>query len=333
MMMAYAEGRKTSVLAEKKRLNAIKDDVAPWLRELPYVVLENALRNLDTAYKNFFRRVKTGGAPGFPRFKSRKRGLGNFTLRGSIHITETHIKLPIIGWVRFWEHGYMPTTKRARLLSVTISERAGHWEVSLQVEETVPDPSPATGEAVGVDFGLSHLAVASDGRVWDNPTPLRHAQQRLKRIQREVSRRVKGGKNRAKSVRKLARAHRRVANIRKWTLHQISRDLVKTKPGTIVIEDLNVQGMLTNHCLAQAISDVGFAELRRQITYKATWAGIQVVFADQWYPSSKTCSECGLVNPDLTLADRTFVCPACGVVLDRDLNAARNLKNLAISAS
>jgi len=331
MKEAYGGNRKTSVYAEKKRLNAEKDVVAPWLREVPYVVLQDAFERLKTAYENFYRRVKQGvkgKAVGFPDFKTRRKGLGSFNMRGNLHVTETHIKLPIIGWVRIYEHGYMPTEKAVELCSVTISERAGHWDASLLVKEERGEPAPATGDVIGVDFGIKTLATVSDGRVYENPKALRKAQAGLKRTQREISRRVKGSANRRKSVLKLARTHRRVANIRKWTLNQISHDLVKNKPTVIVIEDLNVRGMLANHCLAQAISDVGFAELRRQIEYKAAWAGVMVLYADTWYPSSKTCSECGHVKPDLTLADREFICTECGVVLDRDLNAAMNLKKL-----
>lgn len=329
MIEARAQGRKSSVYAEKKRLNAIKDEIAPWLRELSYTVEQDAFERLKVAYENFFRRVKAGEKPGFPKFKSRKNSIGSFNLRGNLHVTETRIKLPVIGWVRIYEHGYMPTAKAVELCSVTVSERAGHWEASLLVKEEREEPIPATGEPVGVDFGIKILATISDGRVYENPKALRLAQSALKRAQREVSRRVKGSANRRKSVVKLARAHRRVANIRKWALNQISHDLVKNKPRAIVIEDLNVRGMLANHCLAQAISDVGFAELRRQIEYKAARAGVAVLFADRWYPSSKTCSECGHVKPELTLADREYVCHECGVVLDRDLNAAMNLKKLA----
>ena len=329
MIEAREQGRKTSVYAEKKRLNAIKDEIAPWLRDVPYVVLQDAFERLKVAYENFFRRVKAGEKAGFPKFKSRKNGIGTFNVRNNLHVTDTHIKLPVIGWVRLYEHGYMPTTKAAELCSVTISERAGHWEASLLVKQEQAEPLPATGESIGVDFGIKALATASDGRVYENPRALKLAQSKLARAQREVSRRVKGSANRRKSVLKLARAHRRVANIRKWALNQISHDLVKTKPSAIVIEDLNVRGMLANHCLAQAISDVGFAELRRQIEYKAAASGVKVLLADRWYPSSKTCSACGSVKQELTLADREYVCHECGVILDRDLNAALNLKNLA----
>jgi putative transposase len=325
MIAARQEGRKTSVLAEKKRLNAIKREEYPWLYEVPYTVLESAFDNLKAAYENFFRRVKAGQTPGFPRFKSRKRGLGAFTLRGSLHAGSGRIKLPVIGWVRLKEHGYLPT-EGGRIMSFTISERAHRWFVSALYEEECEEPEPATGKPIGVDFGIKELATCSDGTVFPNPRALESATRQVKRLSRELARRKKGGRNWAKTKAKLAKAHYRAACVRQHTLHQISHHLTaKSKPRTVVIEDLNVKGMLANHHLARAIADVAFGELRRQIEYKAAWHGVEVYAASQWFPSSKTCSECGAVREDLTLADRTFICPECGVMIDRDLNAALNL--------
>lgn len=330
MIAAHAEGRKTSVLAEKKRLNAIKRDEFPWLCDIPYTVLESAFDNLKRAYDNFFRRVKQGEKPGFPRFKSRKRGLGAFTLRGSLHIEASRVKLPVIGWVRLKERGYLPT-EGVRLLSLTISERGYRWFVSAQVEMEVPDPLPATGPALGVDLGIKALATCSDGTVFQNPRPLNEALRRVKRLSREMARRKKGGKNWQRTKHKLARAHYKVACVRQHAVHQVSHYVTaKAKPRAVVLEDLNVSGMLANHRLARAISDLGLHELRRQVAYKAAWYGVEAIFADRWYASSKTCSECGAVREELRLDERTYVCPVCGAVLDRDLNAARNLVTLAI---
>jgi putative transposase len=155
---------------------------------------------------------------------------------------------------------------------------------------------------------------------------------KLKRLQRMVSRRQKGRKNRKKAVKKLAKLHRQIKNQRRNTLHQVTTRLAKTK-SVLVIEDLNVSGMLKNHHLAQAIGDVGFFAFKRQLLYKASWYGSRVILADRWEPSSKRCSGCGWVDADLTLADRTFHCQQCGLVLDRDLNAAINLEQLAGSSS
>jgi putative transposase len=329
MIAARQEGRKTSVLTEKKRLNAIKREEYPWLCELPYALVDAAFENLKAAYENFFRRVKAGQTPGFPRFKSRKRGLGGFSVRGSLVAEAGRIRLPVIGWVRLKERGYLPTDA-GRIMSFTISERAHRWFVSALYEEECEEPEPATGEPIGVDFGIKELATCSDGTVFPNPRALESATRQVKRLSRELARRKKGGKNWGKTKAKLAKAHYRVACVRQHALHQISHHLTaSTKPRAVVIEDLNVAGMLANHHIARAVSDVAFGELRRQITYKAAWNGVEVVFASQWFPSSKTCSECGAMRDDLTLRDRTFICPECGVMIDRDLNAALNLVALA----
>jgi putative transposase len=203
--------------------------------------------------------------------------------------------------------------------------------VSLQVEEeqAVPENS---GPVVGVDLGIKHLATLSDGEVISNPRHLKRRLKKLKRLQRVVSRRQKGGNNRKKAVRKLARLYRQIKNQRRNTLHQVTTRLAKTK-SVLVIEDLNVSGMLKNHRLAQAIGDVGFAEFKRQLLYKAGWYGAKVILADRWEPSSKTCSGCGWVDADLSLSDRVYHCEQCGLVLDRDLNAAMNLVQLAGSSS
>lgn len=336
MKDAYSEGRKTSVLAEKKRLNSIKAEEFPWLYEVPYTVLEAAFDNLKSAYENFFRRVKKGEKAGFPRFKSRKRGIGSFTVRGSLCIEPNHIRIPVpkgmprrYGWVRLKEHDYVPT-EPTKLLSFTISERAGRWFVSAQVEENVPEPKPATGAPIGVDFGIKELAVCSNGTVFANVRALAMGERKIKRLSRELARRKKGSENWKKTKHKLAKTHYKIACVRKHVLHQISHYVTaKTKPHTVVLEDLNVKGMQQNHHLAKVIADASFAQLRRQVEYKGEWYGVNVMFADRWYASSKTCSECGAHWPDLTLADRTIVCPECGVVLDRDFNAAVNLVSLA----
>jgi putative transposase len=194
------------------------------------------------------------------------------------------------------------------ILSATVSEQAGHWYVSIQVEEKQVVPEN-TGPVVGIDLGITSLATLSDGEIIPNPRHLKRRVKKLKRLQRVVSRRQKGSQNRKKAVRKLARLHRQIKNQRRNTLHQVTTRLAKTK-SVLVIEDLHVAGMLKNHHLAQAIGDVGFAEFKRQLLYKASWYGARVV-----------------------LADRTFRCAQCELVLDRDLNAAINLVKLAGSLS
>jgi putative transposase len=241
--------------------------------------------------------------------------------------------LPRPGRLRLKERGYLPT--HTTILSATVREQAGHWYVSVLVEQehVVPvnrDP------VVGVDLGIKRLATLSDGVQEPNPRHLKHRLRKIKRCQRAVARKRKGSRNRTKAVCKLAALHRTVANQRAHTLHQLTSRLAKTK-AVVGIEDLNVSGMLTNHHLAQAMGDVGFGEFRRQLTYKAAWYGCLVVVASRWEPSSKTCSGCGWVDNGLGLADRVFRClnparPDCRLVLDRDLNAAINLAKLAGSS-
>ena len=228
--------------------------------------------------------------------------------------------MPRLGRLRLKKRDYLPTT--ATIRSATVSEQAGHWYVSVLVEQAHSIPVNR-GPVVGVDLGVKTLATLSDGTTEPNPRHLRSCLKQLKRLQRAVTRKPKGSRNRTKAVRRLATLHRRIAHQRANTLHHLTSRLAKTK-SVVVIEDLYVSGMLKNHHLAQAIGDVGFGELRRQLTYKAAWYGCQAILASRWEPSSKTCSGCGWVDEDLTLADRSFRCEQCGQVLDRDLNAAIN---------
>lgn len=326
-------GKSSNAIDQHRQLNVLKCAEYAWLYNYSKCIPQEALQDLDRAYQNFFRRVKQGKVPGFPKFKSRKNGIGSFRLTGQIHIKNTHIKLPRIGWVRLKEHGYIPTAG-IHILSATVSESAGRWFVSVHCREEL-DITPATGEPVGVDLGIKELAVVSDGRRFENPMPLKRAQKQLKRLQRELSRRKKGGKNREKTRQRLACAHKRVANIRRDTLHKVTTAIVaKTKPSSerpsaIVLEDLAVAEMLRNHLFARAIMDVGFAEFRRQIGYKSAWYGSDLILADRFFPSSRVCRFCGTVNTTLKVSDRTWVC-GCGAEHDRDLNAAINLRLLSV---
>lgn len=325
-------GRSSSAIEQHRQLNALKRKEYPWLYNYSKCIPQEALRDLDKAYQSFFRRVKNGDKPGFPKFKSRKRGIGSFRLTGAIRVEEGRIRLPRIGWLRLKERGYIPTN--AHILSATVSEKAGRWFVSVQVREET-EIAQATGKPIGVDLGVKELAVCSDGRRFENPQALRKAQRKLRRLQRELSRRKKGGRNWKKTKAKIARQYYRIANIRKDALHKATSVIVaKTKPdgerpSVVVIENLNVSGMLKNRHLAQAIVDVGFHEFRRQLEYKTAWNGEELMTADRFFPSSKLCRHCGCINDSLSLSDRTWTCD-CGAVLDRDLNAAINLRNWAV---
>lgn len=326
---AYKAGEKTPYATDLHReINALKQTDIPWMYEVSKCAAQEALRDLDTAFKHFFRKVelKKQGKCGFPKFKSKKKAIGGARFTGAIHVYPDAIQLPRLGMLRLKEHGYLPMN--VKIGSATISEKAGRWYVSICVHAQQAEPPSATGEVIGVDLGIKTLATCSDGRTFDNPKALRKKLTALKRISRSHSRKKKGSNNRAK-------AKARIANVRKDALHKATSALVaKTKPdgerpAVIVLEDLNVSGMLKNRKLSRACADVGLYEFRRQVEYKAKFAGSQVLLASRWEPSSKTCSCCGWVKEDLTLADRVFICEDCGKVQDRDYNAARNLAALA----
>jgi putative transposase len=333
----YRVTKKSPTAIELHReLNALKKSDVPWMYSVSKCAPQEALWNLDAAFAHFFRRCalkkqgKWKGKLGYPQFKTKKKGLGSFRLTGRIVPGIDTIVLPRLGRLRLKEHGYLPTSG-VKILSVTVSEQAGHWYVSLQVEQEQMVPEN-NGPVVGIDLGIKHLATSSEGTVIPNPRHLKRRLKKLKRVQRMVSRRKKGGRNRKKAVRKLATLHRQIKYQRSNTLHQVTTRLAKTK-SVLVIEDLNGSGMLKNHRLAQAIGDVGFSEFKRQLLYKAAWYGARVILADRWEPTSRRCSGCGWIDVDLALLDRTFYCQQCELVLDRDLNAAINLKHLAGSSS
>ncbi len=321
----YKQGENTNRYEQNTRFNSIKRELCPWIIDYPYVIIQEEFGNLDTAYKNFFRRLKQGKEKaGFPKFKSRFKDNQSFSLRGSIRVESNRIKLPIIGWIKLAQKKYFPDD--VKILKATVSERAGYWFVSIQVEEEIPDPVPREDKTIGIDLGIKSIAVISDGKTFDNPKTLKEYEKKLATLQRELSRRTKGGSNYNKTKQKIAKLHYKIASIRNTNLHEISKYAVdKTKASTIVMEDLNVKGMMSNRHLSKALSDVAISELKRQVQYKAEWNGVEFVLADRWFASSKTCSGCGSKKEKLKLSERTYVCTECGLVIDRDLNAALNL--------
>ena len=326
-------------------LRAIIDDQFPWMRDVSSSARQGALANLDKAYKNFFDRCKKGKKgkeTGFPKFKSRKNGVGGFVAFGYT-TTSKAISIARVGEVRLKEKNYLPiggygkNSETVRFYGARITERAGRWYISVQVEIEVDEPKPKAEKIVGVDFGVKTLAVCSDGTEFQSPKALKANLKRLARAQRSMSRKIEAAKktnrplreckNFQKSKAKVAKIHARVADVRRHNLHHVSHVLTR-KSSVVCIEDLNVAGMVKNRHLARAISDLGFGELRRQIEYKAKWRGVDVVIADRWFPSSKLCGACGVVKEKLSLSERFWTC-GCGVRHDRDINAANNLKNLA----
>jgi putative transposase len=306
-----ATGTNPSAIDLQRELNALKQTVVPWMNAVSKCAPQEALRNLDTAFAHFFRRAKLKqqgklrGKLGYPQRKTRKGALGGFRLTGIVVVFPNAIQLSRPGRLRLKERGYLPTSG-VKVLSATVSEQAGYWYVSAQVEQEQTLPVN-TGPVVGVDLGVKSLATLSDGTVIPTPRHLKRRLRKLKRYHRAVSRKCKGSLNRKKAAQHLGRLYRKVANQRAKTLHQLTTHLAQTK-SVIVLENLNVAGMLKNHHLAQAIGDVGFYEFKRQLLYKAAWYGSRVVLADRWEPSSKPCSGCGWVDDNLTLADRVFRC-------------------------
>lgn len=329
-------GESSNFIEQSRHFNSLKKVEFPWAYDVSSQCFQEALRDLDEAYKHFFRRVKKGENPGFPKFKSRKKGVNNFRLKGSIYVEVSRIKLPRLPWIRLKERGYIPT-RGVHILSVTVSEKAGRWFVSVNCKQEI-DVFPATSEPIGVDLGIKDLAVCSDGRRFNNPKPLQKVLRQLARKQRELSRREKGGKNREKSRKKVVKLHYRVANIRKDVLHKVTTAITarskpsSERPSMVVIEDLNIREMMKDRYLSRIIADASWCELRRQLEYKTIWCGEKLVVADRFFPSSKLCSNCGCINSELTLADRKWTC-GCGAVLDRDLNAACNLRDLALKTT
>jgi putative transposase len=329
---ALNEGRQPEhALDLKARFNAIKRQTFPWVYEVTKCAVEGAFRNLAAALSNFWksRRGQRKGKPiGFPKFKRKKRGRDSFYLANDKFRVDGHwLTVPKLGRVNMTE----PLRLAGAIKGATIRERAGWWWVSIQVD--VPRAPPLQcGHALGVDVGIKDLAVDSDGERFENQKPLRQAIKTIRRLQRTVSRRGKGGKNRAKAVLKLSRAHYRVVCLRADSLHKLTTRLAG-KAALIGIEDLNVAGMLKNRRLSQALSDASMAELHRQLRYKAEWLGGQVIAIDRFFPSSRIHHGCGGYKDDLELADRVWRCPACGEVVDRDLNAARNIRDEALRVS
>lgn len=322
-------GQAPNAMHLHKELNALKRSTHPWLRDVSKCAPQEALRDLDWAVRAFGRGRRLGKQPGFPHFKSKKRGLGSFRFSQGIRIEQRRIRLPRIGWVRLKERGYLPTAG-AHILSATVSERAGRWFVSVHAEVDV-EPRENRGPTIGLDVGIAHLAATSDGAYLTNPRTLARYLRRLRRAQRMFERTVSGGTNRAKRARRVAKVHLRITNIRRDHIHKFTTMLTRTK-SEIVVEDLNVAGLDRNRHLSRAVHDAALGEILRQLKYKAEWYGTRLTIAPRFYPSSRRCSCCGHLR-DIAIGERTYHCDECGCTFERDFNAARNLLVLAVSST
>ena len=317
--------------ADKDTL-AVGDDGAPWWaensKEAYYSGIEALAKGLSNWSKSR-RGDRKGRKVGFPKFKSKGKATLKFTYRsGSFGLVKGDpkaLKLPRIGRVHCMED-VAKRVNGARVLCMTISQRAGRWYASLTVErdDKLVKCAPKGG-AVGVDLGVKNLATLSDGTVVENPRPLKKSERKLKRAQQALSRKTKGSNRRAKARAKVARLHARVANQRLDAMHKLTTRLAETF-SDISIEDLHVAGMVKNRHLAKSIMDAAFGEFRRQLEYKTARTGARLHVVDRWYRSSKTCSGCGSVKAKLSLSERTYRCDGCGLTMDRDLNAAINIK-------
>jgi putative transposase len=337
-----------SLFELRREWNQAKDEVAPWWSENSKEAYASGLDGLARALQNWSdsRSGRRKGRPiSFPqeKRKGRCRDACRFTT-GVIRVEPDrhHVTLPRLGRLRTHESTRKLARRleqgTARVLSATISRQGGRWYVSFGCEVQRVVSGPSRPEAwVGVDVGLHHLAVLSDGRQVPNPAPLQAALRELRRRNRRLGRRrgpitaddprQQPSKGWLAAKRELGRTHARIANLRRNALHHLTTDLAATY-GTVVVEHLNVAGMLRNRRLARRLADAGFGELRRQLTYKCAWAGGRLIEADTFYPSSKICSGCGHVRAKLPPSERTYRCECCGLVVDRDLNAARNLASL-----
>ena len=354
-----AAGRDAQVpwtlAALRREWNQAKHEVAPWWPENSKEAYSSGLDGLARALKNFTdakQGRRQGARMGFPRRRrtGRARDACRFTT-GVIRVAvdRHHVALPRLGPIRTHESTRKLARRleqgSARILSATVSRQGGRWFVSFTCQVQRAVRCPRWPEATtGVDVGVRHLAVLSNGEVVANPAPLHKAQRRLRRLNRQLARRrgpvAPDGTTRPPSMgwleakHGLGRVHAKVAGVRRNALHHLTSTLAATY-GTVVVEHLNVAGMLRNHRVARRIADAGFGELRRQLGYKTRWAGGVLVQADPFYPSSKTCSGCGHVKAKLPLSERTYRCehPGCGLEVDRDLNAARNLAQLVVSVA
>ena len=321
-----ATGKGTDRFTQSRELTVLKKEIE-WLREPDKSSLENAVKDLDIAYKNFFRSVSSGSKPCFPKFKSKKRNKRTYRTNysnGNIKALENFVQLPKLGLVKC----RISKEVRGRILSATVSQNpSGKYFVSLCCTDVEVEPLPSTGAVVGLDMGLKSFAITSDGVEYPNHKHLSKSLHKLARLQRQLSRKSKGSKRRKRARVKVARLQEHVANQRQDTLHKLSTQLVRDYD-LISIEDLAPKNLLKNHKLSRFISDASWGKFRRQLEYKATWYGKVVVTVDRFFPSSQLCSSCGDQWPGTKdLSVREWTCPVCGERHDRDVNAAKNILN------
>ena len=338
----FVSGRDFSVWLNNEFIPKNQDYT--WIKEVSSKAVKQSIMNADSAFRRFFKHQA-----GFPKFK--KKGMNEPKMyfvktdkKAVIRCERHRIKIPTIGWVRLKEKGYIPTDPEKYVIrSGTVSKRAGRYYVSVLVEtEEVEERPVLTKEGLGIDLGLKEFAALSNGDVFRNinkSSTIKKLEKKLKREQKALSRKLEAKKrgkkgenysNIEKQKLKVQRLHQRLDHIRTDYLNQCISDIAKTKPSYITIENLNVKGMMKNRHLSKAVANQKLYEFRTKLNAKCKENGIELRIVDTWYPSSKTCHRCGKLKRDLKLSDRVFHCPHCGAVIDRDLNAALNLRDAKV---
>ena len=323
----YKAGLKPSAYGLKKQFNAIKEEQFPWIYDSPKDANQQAFTNLGTSFKNFFDSIKgkrKGCKVGYPKFKKNGQNDKFYVSNDQLWVRGKIVNLPVIGPIKTFEE----LRFEGKILSGKVSRVADRWFISVSVE--VADSydvkfKSTSRPIVGIDLGVKTAVVTSSWQEFQSPKPLKAALKKLARANRVLHRRKKGSSNRRKAAMKVARVHARIANIRKDWAHKVTTQIC-CENQAVVIEDLNVSGMLRNHKLARSISDIGFGMFRRFMEYKSMKFGIAIIVASRWFPSTKTCSSCSFVNEPVPLSQRTFVCDYCRSTMDRDLNAAKSLE-------
>ena len=316
-----ASGLKPKVFDIKKQFNQDKKTLSPWMSETNKDANQRPFANLQTAFTRFFKKTSK-----FPRFK--KKGIEDsfYISNDKFAIDNSRFRIPKLGWV----NGAEKLRFTGKVMSATIKRKASYWFVVVSVQTEKTFMTCDNQDVIGVDLGIKTLATLSNGLQFKALNPLRKKLAKLVFLQRRLSSKVKGSASRRKQIIRVSKLYYQIACIRKDGLDKLTNYLCRSFK-TICIEDLNVRGMLKNHKLARAISDMGFGEFRRQLEYKSKLYGNEVILVNRFYPSSKTCSFCGWKKDNLTLSDRDFVCDNCGQVIDRDLNAAINIKNYGLN--